>query len=45
MGLRFIFQDRPMRDDRVANALRWVCRWVLLIGILDALAIVGMMAL
>jgi hypothetical protein len=44
MGLRFIFQDRPMREDRVANALRWVCRWLLLIGILDALAIVGMMA-
>lgn len=45
MGLRWIFQDRPMRNDAIATVLRQLCRWLILIGILDALAIVGLMAM
>lgn len=45
MGLRWIFQDRPMRKDMVAVWLRQVCRWLILIGILDVLAIAALMAL
>jgi len=45
MGLRWIFQDRPMRADAVAGWLRHVCRWLILMGILDALVIAGMMLL
>jgi hypothetical protein len=44
MGLRWIFQDRPMRDDALAAGLRVLCRMLILIGALDALAIVGLMA-
>jgi hypothetical protein len=45
MGLRWIFQDRPMRKDAVAAALRQLCRWLILIGILDAIVIASLMAL
>jgi hypothetical protein len=45
MGLRWIFQDRPMREDALAGWLRQLCRWLILLGILDAIAIAALVAM
>ena len=40
MGLRMIFTDHPKPGDPIALRLRTICRWLLLLAIADALAIV-----
>jgi hypothetical protein len=45
MGLRMIFTDHPKPTDPVALRLRTMCRWLLLLAIADALAMIVLLVL